>query len=175
MKAVDSIEYLAGDGNTSMKTILAPWRIGYILAPKGKGCFLCIKRTRGYQRRHLILRETEACFVLLNKYPYSAAHVMVVPKRHVADLDCLSTDELLDFITVTRDAARVLKKAVAAQGVNLGANLGRAAGAGLEEHFHFHIVPRWNGDHNFMPMLGATYVLPEYLEDTYTRLLPHFE
>ena len=113
--------------------------------------------------------------MLLNKYPYSAAHVMVVPKRHVADLDCLSTDELLDFITVTRDAARVLKKAVAAQGLNLGANLGRAAGAGLEEHFHFHIVPRWNGDHNFMPMLGDTYVLPEHLEDTYMRLLPHFE
>jgi ATP adenylyltransferase len=158
-----------------MKTILAPWRIGYILAPKGKGCFLCIKRTRGYQRRHLILRETEACYVLLNKYPYSAAHVMVVPKRHFADLDGFEPDELSDFITLTRDAARVLKKSLRADGINLGANLGRAAGAGLEEHFHFHIVPRWNGDHNFMPMLGDTYVLPEHLEDTYMRLLPHFE
>lgn len=158
-----------------MKTILAPWRIGYILAPKGNGCFLCIKRTRGYQRRHLILRETEACYVLLNKYPYSAAHVMVVPKRHIADLDGFEPDELSDFITLTRDASRVLKKSLRADGLNLGANLGRAAGAGLEEHFHFHIVPRWNGDHNFMPLLGATYVLPEYLEDTYTRLLPHFE
>ena len=158
-----------------MKTILAPWRIGYILAPKGKGCFLCIKRTRGYQQRHLILRETEACYVLLNKYPYSAAHVMVVPKRHIADLDGFEPEELSDFITLTRDASRVLKKSLRADGLNLGANLGRAAGAGLEEHFHFHIVPRWNGDHNFMPLLGATYVLPEYLEDTYTRLLPHFE
>ena len=158
-----------------MKTILAPWRIGYILAPKGKGCFLCIKRTRGYQRRHLILRETEACYVLLNKYPYSAAHVMVVPKRHIADLDGCEPDELSDFITLIRDTARVLKKALGADGLNLGANLGKAAGAGLEEHVHFHIVPRWNGDHNFMPMLGDTYVLPEYLEDTYTRLLPYFE
>jgi ATP adenylyltransferase len=158
-----------------MKTILAPWRIGYILAPKGKGCFLCIKRTRGYQRRHLIVRETEACYVLLNKYPYSAAHVMVVPKRHIADLDGFEPDELSDFITLTRDTARVLKKALGADGLNLGANLGKAAGAGLEEHFHFHIVPRWNGDHNFMPMLGDTYVLPEYLEETYTRLLPHFK
>ncbi len=158
-----------------MRTINAPWRIGYILAPKGKGCFLCIKRTRGYQLRHFILRETPACYVLLNRYPYSAAHVMVVPRRHVADLESFTPDELLDFITLMRDTARVLKKAVGAQGLNLGANLGRAAGAGLEEHFHFHIVPRWNGDHNFMPVLGDTYVLPEYLEETYRRLLPHFE
>ena len=158
-----------------MQTIHAPWRIGYIMGHKGKGCFLCIKRTRGYQRRHFILRETEACYVLLNKYPYSAAHVMVVPKRHIADLDSFTPEELVDFITLTRDAARVLKKALRADGLNLGANLGRAAGAGLEEHFHFHIVPRWNGDHNFMPMLGDTYVLPEYLEDTYMRLLPYFE
>jgi len=158
-----------------MRTIHAPWRINYILAPKGPGCFLCIKRTRGYQRRHLVLRETEACYVLLNKYPYSAAHVMVVPRRHVADLEAFTPDELLDFITLMRDTARVLKKAVGAHGLNLGANLGRAAGAGLEEHFHFHIVPRWNGDHNFMPVLGDTYVLPEYLEETYRRLLPYFE
>lgn len=158
-----------------MRTIHAPWRINYILAPKGKACFLCIKRTRGYQRRHLILRETEACYVLLNKYPYSAAHVMVVPRRHVADLEAFTPDELLDFITLMRDTARVLKKAVGAHGLNLGANLGRDAGAGLDEHFHFHIVPRWNGDHNFMPVLGDTYVLPEYLEKTYRRLLPHFK
>jgi ATP adenylyltransferase len=158
-----------------MKTIHAPWRIGYILAPKEKGCFLCFKRTRGYQRRHYILRETETCYALLNKYPYSAAHVMVVPRRHIADLDGFDHEELLDFIALTRDTSRILKKAVGAHGLNLGANLGKAAGAGLEEHFHFHIVPRWNGDHNFMPALGKTYVLPEYLEDTYERLLPYFE
>lgn len=158
-----------------MRTIHAPWRINYILGPKDKGCFLCIKRSRGYQQRHFILRETQAWYVLLNKYPYSAAHVMVVPRRHVADLETFTPDELLDFIKLTRDTARVLKKAVGAHGLNLGANLGRAAGAGLEEHFHFHIVSRWNGDHNFMPVLGDTYVLPEYLEETYRRLLPHFK
>ncbi len=158
-----------------MRTMYAPWRINYILGPKEKGCFLCIRRSRGYQQRHFILRETQACYVLLNRYPYSAAHLMVVPRRHTADLDALSADELLDFISLTRDAARVLKKAVAAHGINLGANLGRAAGAGLEDHFHFHIVPRWNGDHNFMPVLGDTCVLPEYLEQTYRRLLPYFE
>lgn len=158
-----------------MQTIHAPWRIGYILSQKEKGCFLCIKRTRGYQRRHYILRETASCYVLLNKYPYSAAHVMVVPKRHIADLDSFNEKELLEFITLTRDTSRILKKAVGAQGINLGANLGKAAGAGLREHFHFHIVPRWDGDHNFMPVLGDTYVLPEYLEDTYERLLPNFE
>ncbi len=158
-----------------MRTMYAPWRINYILGPKEKGCFLCIRRSRGYQQRHFILRETQACYVLLNRYPYSAAHLMVVPRRHTADLDALSADELLDFISLTRDAARVLKKAVAAHGINLGANLGRAAGAGLEDHFHFHIVPRCNGDHNFMPVLGDTCVLPEYLEQTYRRLLPYFE
>ncbi len=158
-----------------MQTIHAPWRIGYILASKKKGCFLCVKRTRGFQRRHYILRETAACYAMLNKYPYSAAHVMVVPKRHIADLDSFEPDELVDFITLTRDTARILKKAMGAHGLNLGANLGKEAGAGLEEHFHFHIVPRWNGDHNFMPVLGKTYVLPEYLDDTYERLLPYFE
>ncbi|MBM4310533.1 MAG: HIT domain-containing protein [Deltaproteobacteria bacterium] len=158
-----------------MRTLHAPWRINYILGPKDKGCFLCFKRSRGYQQRHLVLRETEACYVLLNKYPYSAAHLMVVPRRHVADLETFTPDELLDFIKLTRDTARVLKKAVGAHGLNLGANLGRAAGAGLEAHFHFHIVPRWNGDHNFMPVLGDTYVLPECLEETYRRLLPHFK
>jgi len=157
-----------------MRTIHAPWRIEYILGPKGTGCFLCIKRSKGYRQRHFILRETSCCYALLNRYPYSAAHVMVVPKRHVADLDSFSSDELLDFITLVRDTARLLKEAMGADGMNLGANLGRAAGAGLDEHFHFHIVPRWNGDHNFMPVLGGTYVLPEYLEQTYRRLLPYF-
>lgn len=158
-----------------MRTIHAPWRIKYILASREGGCFLCIRRSRGYRRRHFILRETVACYALLNKYPYSAAHVMVVPKRHVADLDSLSPEELLDFITLVRDTARIVKDAMGAAGINLGANLGRAAGAGLEEHFHFHVVPRWQGDHNFMPVLGDTYVLPEYLEETYRRLLPYFE
>jgi len=158
-----------------MQTILAPWRIGYILGSREKDCFLCVKRTKGYQKRHYILRETATCYLMLNKYPYSASHAMVVPRRHIADLDSFETGELHDFIMLTRDASRILKKAVGAQGLNLGANLGKAAGAGLKDHFHFHIVPRWDGDHNFMPVLAKTYVLPEYLDDTYERLLPYFE
>ena len=114
-----------------MQTIHAPWRIGYILGPKGKGCFLCVKRTRGYQRRHLILRETAACYVLLNKYPYSAAHVMVVPKRHIADLDGFTSEELVDFITLTRDTARVLKRHWELTVSTLALISGRLPGPGL--------------------------------------------
>ena len=157
-----------------MKRVWAPWRIKYILGQKEQKCFLCIKKTRGYMKRHFILAESKHCFVILNKYPYTAGHMMVIPARHVPDLDGLSQDELIDFFLLVRSATQALKKAVSPDGLNLGANLGRAAGAGADEHFHFHIVARWNGDHNFMPIIGSTVAIPEYLDDTYKRLLPFF-
>jgi ATP adenylyltransferase len=125
-------------------------------------------------KRHFILAESKHSFVILNKYPYTAGHMMVIPARHVPDLDGLSQDELIDFFLLVRSATQALKKAVSPDGLNLGANLGRAAGAGADEHFHFHIVARWNGDHNFMPIIGSTVAIPEYLDDTYKRLLPFF-
>jgi len=157
-----------------MKNVWAPWRIDYILGKKPKGCFLCIKKTRGYRERCLILAETEHAFVILNKYPYTAGHLMVVPWRHVADLDGLTPEELAGLFELVRSAAKKLRKAVRPEALNIGINLGKVAGAGAEDHLHVHIVARWNGDHNFMPVMSSTMVMPEALETTYKRLLPYF-
>jgi len=158
-----------------MKRVWAPWRIRYILGEKPAECIFCIRRTRGYRKRHFILKESAHAFVMLNRYPYTAGHLMVIPVRHVADPDELTREELADFFLLVRFAARSLKAALTPDGLNLGANLGKAAGAGVEEHFHFHIVARWDGDHNFMPVIGKTMVAAEYLEKTYARLVPFFK
>jgi ATP adenylyltransferase len=157
-----------------MKNVWAPWRINYILGKKPKGCFLCIKKTRGYRNRSFVLAETEHAFVILNKYPYTAAHLMVVPWRHVADLDGLTAEELAGLFELVRSASKNLRKAVRPDGLNIGVNAGKVAGAGAEDHLHVHIVARWSGDHNFMPVMSGTMVMPEALETTYTRLLPYF-
>jgi len=157
-----------------MNNVWAPWRIDYIFGKKPKGCFLCIKKTRGYRKRCFILAETEHAFVVLNKYPYTAGHLMVVPWRHAADLDNLTPEELADLFELVRSAAKRLRKAVRPDGLNIGINLGKVAGAGAEEHLHVHIVARWSGDHNFMPVMNSTMVMPEALETTYKRLLPYF-
>lgn len=159
-----------------MKPLWAPWRISYILDNRpDSGCFLCIRKTVGYRRRHLILAESACSYILLNRYPYTCGHMMVVPWRHVADITDLHDDERDDLFRLTQHATAAVRKALNTDGVNLGANLGRAAGAGVEEHFHFHIVPRWNGDNNFMPVISGEHVLPEYLEATYDRMVPCFE
>ncbi len=158
-----------------MKQVWAPWRIQYILGKKGKSCFLCIRKSKGYRRRHLILAETDHSHVLLNKYPYTSGHLMVVTRRHVADLSGMTDEELTDFFKLVRFSVNAMKKALKPDGVNIGANLGKAAGAGADDHFHFHVVARWNGDNNFMPVIGDTMVMPEHLEKTYDRLEPYFE
>ncbi|MCP4715384.1 MAG: HIT domain-containing protein [Deltaproteobacteria bacterium] len=158
-----------------MKQVWAPWRIQYILGKKTKGCFLCLRKTRGYRKRHYILAETKHSFVILNKFPYTVGHLMVVPFRHVPDLDQLQSDEMIDFFALLRTAAAVLKQALTPDALNIGANLGKAAGAGAEDHLHFHIVARWNGDHNFLPVISDTMVISEYLDKTYERLLPFFK
>jgi ATP adenylyltransferase len=158
-----------------MKAIWAPWRIDYILGKKGKGCFLCIRKTRGYRERCYILAENEHAFVILNKYPYTAGHLMVVPWRHVSDLESLSAEELAGTFELVRFASARLRKAIRPDALNIGINLGKTAGAGVEEHLHVHIVARWNGDHNFMPVMTGAMVMPEALESTYERLLPHFK
>jgi len=109
-------------------------------------------------------------YVLLNRYPYNSGHLMVVPFRHVARLDQLSADEAEALIRLTGQAITGLERAMAAEGFNVGLNLGRAAGAGIEDHLHVHVVPRWAGDTNFMPVLGDTKVLPQHLDETYSRV-----
>lgn len=157
-----------------MKRVWAPWRIKYILGEKSRECFLCIKKTKGYKKRHFVLHESKHSYVILNKYPYIAGHLMVIPKKHVSDMDGLCEEVLTDFFLLVRHSIQALRKAIKPDALNIGANLGAAAGAGAEEHLHFHIVPRWNGDHNFMPVIGNTMAISEYLDATYNRLLPYF-
>jgi ATP adenylyltransferase len=157
-----------------VKTLWAPWRIKYILGKKPGSCVFCIKKGRDYMKRHLILHESAHAMIIMNKYPYAPGHLMVIPKRHLRDLRELSPEELLDLFEQVRSAITALEKALKPQGFNIGANLGKVAGAGEENHLHFHVVARWNGDANFMPVIGKTNILSEYLEDTYDRLLPYF-
>ena len=158
-----------------MKSVWAPWRINYILSKKQKGCVFCIKKTSGYKKRHYILADSKYSFILLNKYPYTAGHIMVLPQRHVSELELLKNDEHTDFFNMLRFSVKAIKKAIKPDALNIGSNLGQAAGAGIKEHLHFHIVARWDGDHNFMPVIGKTKVVSEYLDETYNRLLPYFK
>lgn len=158
-----------------MRHLWAPWRIHYILGKKEKRCFLCIKGTSASVRSQYVLAQTQYSAVMLNKYPYSAGHLLVIPKRHVAELDSLTVEEMTDLFLLLRDTITAVRKAFRPDGVNVGLNLGKAAGAGLRDHLHLHIVPRWNGDHNFMPIISGTMVISEYLDATYERIAPFFK
>ena len=157
----------------------APWRMEYIESAKdepsgGAQCFLCTKPGEGDDERALILARANAAYVVLNAYPYNPGHVMVAPFRHVSELETLTDAELMDSSHLLQATVRVLKVAMAPHGFNAGLNLGRVAGAGVPGHLHWHVVPRWNGDTNFMPVLGEVRVLPESLAQTYAKLKPLF-
>ena len=152
-----------------MQQIWAPWRTVYIDAPSGGECVFCAKVNSGADENNLVLYRAGKSFVMLNLYPYNNGHLLVAPNRHAPDLDALEEDEMLEMLLVTRKMIRVLRS-FNPEGFNVGANLGRTAGAGIPGHFHIHIVPRWNGDTNFMPVLGDTKVISESLETTYRKL-----
>jgi ATP adenylyltransferase len=156
----------------------APWRIQYILTADEKPaeCILCAfpARGRGAFREHGILCSTGSAFVIMNKFPYANGHVMVVPARHAADPAALPAEDWQATAELLRRTMTALKTATHAAGLNVGLNLGRAAGAGLDAHLHWHVVPRWIGDHNFMPVVADTKVISDALEASYERLLPHF-
>jgi len=139
-----------------------------------KGCIFCSLPKEGVLPKTLILGKTDHCFAMLNRYPYNSGHLMVVPNTHTAELEDLSEDVLLDLHRGIRDSLSILKEALQPQGYNVGMNLGEAGGAGIRHHLHYHIVPRWKGDTNYVPVIGETKVLPESLEDTYARLAPLF-
>jgi ATP adenylyltransferase len=149
----------------------------YILAPKGGGCIFCgmAGAEPDAMRKALVLVATDTAFVVLNRYPFTAGHLLVVPKRHAADLSSLPADEHDALFRLVRESAACLTRAVLAEGLNVGLNIGQVAGAGLAEHLHVHLVPRWGGDTNFMPILSDVRVMPQYLEETFERLAPHFE
>jgi ATP adenylyltransferase len=154
-----------------MKSIWAPWRMEYIAGEKDareNKCFLCIEPAS--DEASLVLARKQTAFVVMNRYPYANGHVMVVPVRHVGKIDGLSDGELLDMMGLVRLLSSVLRETVHAEGLNIGMNMGKPAGAGLEEHLHIHIVPRWVGDTNFMPVLGETKVISEHLYETYRKL-----
>jgi len=147
----------------------------YILAADSEeGCIFCKLPQEDDDRRSLIVFRGQHCFVVMNKYPYNNGHLMVVPYRHTAVPAELSDEENLEMIQVVWNCLTALRKGIAAQGFNIGMNLGRIAGAGVEDHLHFHIVPRWAGDTNFMPVIGHTKVLSEGLWETWEKLKEQF-
>ena len=157
-----------------MELLWAPWRIDYILAEKPHGCIFCDDDTSLPDRERLILHRTPLSIVMLNRYPYTNGHLMVAPRRHAASLDDLAEDEVLDLFAALRLSRGILQQEAAPQGYNIGINLGKTAGAGVEEHLHVHIVPRWHGDTNFMAVVADVRVVPEGLLAAYDRLRPLF-
>ena len=158
-----------------VEVLWAPWRMDYILADKkGQKCIFCPSNGEADQRR-LILHRTPRSLVMMNRYPYSYAHLMVAPVRHVDQVGKLEKAEMADILSNLGKSIEILRKNFHPDGFNVGMNLGQVAGAGIRHHIHFHIVPRWNGDTNFMPALAEVRVIPEHLKETYRRLFPSFQ
>lgn len=157
-----------------MERIWSPWRHTYVTrSADSPGCVFCIAKTIG-EGQDLIVHEGQLAYVILNKFPYNSGHLMVVPHRHVAHLAGLEQAELGEMAKLTQLSERVLTEAYSPQGINVGMNLGRPAGAGIVDHLHIHLVPRWNGDTNFMTVVGEVRVLPEELPATAQKLRPLF-
>ena len=162
-----------------MRVLWAPWRLSYVeRTEKNQSCIFCDKPalTGPAERREaLVLHSDPHSSVIINKFPYTNGNLMVSPRTHTADLpglDAVGSTALLETVKL---AVSALDEVYSPQGFNIGMNLGRSAGAGIDEHLHWHVVPRWEGDTNFMPLLAETRVIPEHLEDCYDRLLPVFE
>jgi len=155
-----------------MDSLHAPWRIEYILAPKPKldaSLFTTIAQSSD-DEGNLVIARDRTCYALLNRYPYNGGHIMVVPYKEVADLNGLTDEELADLWKLVRRCTNALTATMRPDGFNVGINIGKVAGAGIAEHLHIHIVPRWNGDTNFMPVLGQTSVVPDALREVANRL-----
>jgi ATP adenylyltransferase len=152
----------------------APWRMSYIEGEKSNECIFCTPPANETLRSSLILGVSPHARVMLNKYPYTNGHLLIAPHRHTGQLTDLSEDEFHDLMALLRRAFDVVQLVYRPQGVNIGMNLGVCAGAGIADHLHWHIVPRWAGDTNFMPVLGAVRVMPQHLLESYDRLRPYF-
>ena len=157
-----------------MENLWAPWRSIYIQNTTNKSnegeCLFCRLHNEHQDEKNLIVKRSKFSFVVLNAFPYNAGHVMVVPYRHVPSIEVLSDDEMIDVFHLVKASIEAIRKAYNPQGFNVGINIGRVAGAGVENHVHIHIVPRWNGDANFMPVISNTKVISEALVDTYSKL-----
>jgi len=157
-----------------MDILWAPWRMSYVSDERQPvGCLFCTVLLAGDDVKHGVLTRGTSAFLMLNAFPYSIGHLMAAPVRHVASPEDLSDEEGLDVMRLCRRALAVLRTVYRPDGFNVGINLGRAAGAGVEGHLHLHIVPRWVGDANFMPVVGSVKVMPESLDETFRRLRAH--
>ena len=157
-----------------MEQIWAPWRIEYIQMEKPSGCILCEKPAQDMDAQNYILYRGSQNFVIMNCYPYNPGHLMVAPYRHVAGLDELSLAELHEHFEIVSRSTKLLREVFSPQGFNIGINMGKVAGAGIDEHVHTHIVPRWQGDTNFMPVISNMRVVPEAVAETYAKLKDKF-
>jgi ATP adenylyltransferase len=154
-----------------MERLYSPWRSQYIEEyDKQEGCFLCNAFKSEDDEKHLVLYRGENCFIIMNLYPYNAGHVMVCPNEHIGDFTSLDKKTLHEISDLTQLSVKAIQRALKPHGFNLGYNLGRAAGAGLEDHIHNHIVPRWNGDTNFMPVIGEVKVISQDLKEIYHKI-----
>jgi len=160
------------------KPLWAPWRMEFIRAQKPDGCIFCdfpAEVGEEADRRNLIVHRSAHAFTILNRYPYNSGHLMVVPRAHLSDLESLPPEAMRDLSEELALAATVLKKAYRPEGMNVGMNLGQVAGAGIADHLHWHVVPRWKGDTNFMPVIADLRVVPEALAEAWARLRAGFQ
>lgn len=154
-----------------MKKIFAPWRMEYIKGKKPEGCVFCKCSIRC---EDYVIHEGKTCFVMMNRYPYISGHLMIIPCRHLSKLEDLTADEKIEIFNLTETCVRVIKEAMHPDGFNIGMNIGKAAGAGIEEHIHVHVIPRWQGDTNFISVIGDVRVIPEDVAATAANLKPLF-
>jgi len=161
-----------------MQQLWAPWRGDFISHGPLEGCIFCrfpAEEGAEADRRNLILGRSAHSFAILNKYPYNNGHLMVIPRRHTAELPAVPVEELADLNLLLQSSVAILGRVYAPGGFNIGMNLGRAAGAGIADHLHWHVVPRWSGDTNFMPVMAETKVMIEHLQHSYDKLRPEFD
>jgi len=158
-----------------MKRIFAPWRYKYIKNPDSEGCIFCRAVSSNDDRKSGVLFRGEFSFVIMNKYPYNNGHIMVAPYKHTGNFGEMNEDEMLELSVIIRKWQKVIKKAMKPDGFNIGMNIGRIAGAGFENHLHYHLVPRWSGDTNFMPIIGETKVVPISIDEAYDILLESYK
>lgn len=156
-----------------MNTLWAPWRMDYVGKKKAKSCLFCRAWREERDEENLVLFRGKVTFVIMNRFPYNNGHLMVAPRRHITDFEAFAEEEVKEFVTLMKGCLRVLKATFRPEGFNIGINLGVAGGAGFP-HLHLHVVPRWKGDTNFMPVLSETKVIPQHLGETYKRLFPAF-
>lgn len=159
-----------------MDRLWAPWRSKYIESfsnenpDEKKECLFCEKAASTEDEKNLILYRSKHCYIIMNLFPYNSGHIMVVPYKHTPNFSDLSDDEMVDIMKIIKRGISALEIALKPHGFNIGANLGKVSGAGIADHIHFHIVPRWNGDTNFMPVISETKVISEFLSDTYRKI-----